>query len=305
MIGFSRLLVDGVPSAFFASIENAKAAAADYLERMPEFPVTIEEVVSPGIVASYRYDHEVGRWQRVGVRHSPPERVRARPRSATREGSRGSSTRPARRPLGPAQLKVAAAAFELAHARLAGVTVDAGRLRSELASRILELVWRADVEVTPDVGPRRLAATATADVEAFFARRVSPGRRLRVLVAEDEYVLATEVADALKRMEIEPIGPTPSIGEAMDLVRARAVDAAILDLHLIDGDASVLADWLAERGIPIVVYSGFGRKFSPASGRACRHLAKPAPAEEAARMAVALAKSRGASRSASRRGDRT
>ena len=84
----------------------------------------------------------------------------------------------------------------------------------------------------------------------------------RVLVVEDEALIALLVAEALADAGAVVIGPAASVAEALalvDLATANGgVDAAVLDLNLAGERVSPVADRLVALGIPIVFATGYG-----------------------------------------------
>ena len=79
----------------------------------------------------------------------------------------------------------------------------------------------------------------------------------RVLVVEDEPLVAEHIKDVLSEAEGVTVGPIPTVAEARQLVRnGLAVDAAILDLNLSDGSVTPLLEALRARGIPTLLYTG-------------------------------------------------
>lgn len=82
--------------------------------------------------------------------------------------------------------------------------------------------------------------------------------RALVLVAEDEPFIALDVAMAVEDAGGEVLGPAASVREALELIDGRDIAAAILDVNLIDGDVSPLAEALIARGVPILFQSGIG-----------------------------------------------
>lgn len=58
-------------------------------------------------------------------------------------------------------------------------------------------------------------------------------RGSRVLVVEDEYMMAEDLREELEQHGAEVLGPVPSVPEALDLLRTGAApDLAILDINL-------------------------------------------------------------------------
>jgi DNA-binding NtrC family response regulator len=108
----------------------------------------------------------------------------------------------------------------------------------------------------------------------------------RVLVAEDEFVIALEIEDTLRRAGYEVVGPAATAGEAERLAAEEPLDAAVLDLELRDGTAVAAADALAGRGIPFVFLSGYGVEALPGHLRGRAVLDKPFAVE---RLPAALA----------------
>jgi CheY-like chemotaxis protein len=89
-------------------------------------------------------------------------------------------------------------------------------------------------------------------------------RDRRILVVEDEYLLADELAQELGDAGAEVLGPVPTIERALAVLDENATpDGAILDVNL--GGVSVfpLADTLIERGVPVIFTSGYDPEAMP------------------------------------------
>ena len=80
----------------------------------------------------------------------------------------------------------------------------------------------------------------------------------RVLVAEDECLIAMDLADLFETAGADVIGPASTVKEALKLIRSQQVDRACLDFNLADGEVTPVLDLLASKGIPMVVYTGRG-----------------------------------------------
>lgn len=79
----------------------------------------------------------------------------------------------------------------------------------------------------------------------------------RVLVVEDEALIAMSISAMLTDAEAVPVGPAASVREARQLIRdVAALDAAVLDVNLADGSATPILEALSARGIPAVVCTG-------------------------------------------------
>jgi DNA-binding response OmpR family regulator len=101
----------------------------------------------------------------------------------------------------------------------------------------------------------------------------------RVLLAEDEAVIALDIGDALRRAGYEMVGPAATAGEAERLAREEPLDAAVLDIGLRDGTAVAVADALAGRGVAFVFLTGYAAETVPARFRGRPVLGKPVAVE--------------------------
>lgn len=79
-----------------------------------------------------------------------------------------------------------------------------------------------------------------------------------VLVAEDQIFIALDLALAVEDAGGEVAGPVASVKNALALIEARPITAAILDSNLTDGDITPVATLLLEAGIPIIIQTGVG-----------------------------------------------
>jgi DNA-binding response OmpR family regulator len=109
----------------------------------------------------------------------------------------------------------------------------------------------------------------------------------RILIVEDESLIAMMVEDALTEARATVLGPAPSLRRALDLVAAEPMDAAVLDLDLGGENALPVADALAARGIPFLVATGFGSRYGLPGHEGVHVLHKPFEPEQ---VVVALAR---------------
>ena len=98
---------------------------------------------------------------------------------------------------------------------------------------------------------------------------------VRVLILEDEFFLADDLARALRDAGGEPVGPVATIEQAVAIVENERLDAAILDLNLRGEMASDFAEHLAATELPCVIVSGYGEDSRPQSLTRLRRLEKP------------------------------
>jgi CheY-like chemotaxis protein len=103
-----------------------------------------------------------------------------------------------------------------------------------------------------------------------------PLTRCRVLVVEDEFYIADDMANALRKLGAEVIGPVSTQERALDLVSSGdAVDAAVLDVSLRGRGVFPVADVLAERGVPFVFATGYDQSAIPEGYEAVPRWEKP------------------------------
>lgn len=80
----------------------------------------------------------------------------------------------------------------------------------------------------------------------------------RVLVVEDEYFIADDIARALDRLGAEVVGPVPDRDEALALLHSgERIDLAVLDINLHGEAVHPVADALQDRGVPFVFATGY------------------------------------------------
>lgn len=79
----------------------------------------------------------------------------------------------------------------------------------------------------------------------------------RVLVVEDEYVLAEDLLEGLLRCGVQVMGPVASVNEALDLLRTGlSPHLAILDIKLGNELVYPVADALRAQGVPFMFVTG-------------------------------------------------
>ena len=83
-------------------------------------------------------------------------------------------------------------------------------------------------------------------------------RRLRVLIVEDEMLVAMNLEDMLLDLGHEVAGIASRLAPALALARDAGFDAAILDVNLAGERSFPVADLLAERGTPFLFATGYG-----------------------------------------------
>ncbi len=115
----------------------------------------------------------------------------------------------------------------------------------------------------------------------------------RILIVEDEYYLADDLARALEAQGAQVVGPVGSLEEAEALVRAGGLDCAILDMNLRGEMAFPVADRLDQEGIPFVVASGYTEAALPERFASSPRLEKPLLASDVIDLLPRLIAGRG------------
>ncbi len=85
----------------------------------------------------------------------------------------------------------------------------------------------------------------------------SPANHLNVLVLEDEWMIADQIAQALDEGGYAVLGPVGRVEQAMQLMAGERVDAAVLDINLHNDRSYRLAAELCRRAIPFAFLSGY------------------------------------------------
>ena len=116
------------------------------------------------------------------------------------------------------------------------------------------------------------------------------GSGLRVLVVEDELILAMELERLLAGLGHAVLGPVPTVGRALRLLAWQRPDAALLDVNLGGESATPVAAALLERGVPFVLVTGYGgEQLKEAVLRDARRLGKPVDGRRLGRLLAEIA----------------
>src|SRR5689334_18479465 len=98
---------------------------------------------------------------------------------------------------------------------------------------------------------------------------------LRVLVVEDEFLVATLVEDMLTSAGCVVWGPIPRLAEALDAAHRGTFDAAVLDVNLSGDRIDPVADVLSRRNVPFFFVTGYSTGALPAVHGTRPRLCKP------------------------------
>ena len=140
------------------------------------------------------------------------------------------------------------------------------------------LVARLELTGTATIGrplpaPRDGARVASGRGDAPAPDRLA-GKR--VMVAEDQLLIARQAAEILASAGCLVIGPAATLRHARELLQSEPLDAALLDVNLNGELVWPLAEELHERGVPVVFMTGYADAVRrPEALRAAPRLTKP------------------------------
>jgi PAS domain S-box-containing protein len=177
-----------------------------------------------------------------------------------------------------------------------GGLVIASSIEKQLQGRVT-LKWLPEgLHVTVWLPAARVAETrapASVDASAEPPRPYDTNRCLsltghRVLVVEDEPLVAMAIASALEDLGCTIIGPAARLEQALTLARGETFDAAVLDYKLAGLSSEPVAKLLRRRGIPFAVSTGYTAAGLPPQFGDAPLIAKPFEPNAIAELIVQL-----------------
>ena len=97
----------------------------------------------------------------------------------------------------------------------------------------------------------------------------------RVLVVEDEVLVALLVEDMLADAGCTVIGPFGRVREALDALATETVDLALLDVNIAGEKVFPVAHALADRNVPFLFVTGYGQAALPNNRPEWEAISKP------------------------------
>ncbi len=82
-------------------------------------------------------------------------------------------------------------------------------------------------------------------------------RPLRILVVEDEFLIAMELDKTLRDAGYQVIGPASDVSTALGLLQGERPDAAVLDVNLAGERVTPVAEVLRAMIVPFILTSGY------------------------------------------------
>ena len=80
----------------------------------------------------------------------------------------------------------------------------------------------------------------------------------RVLVVEDEMMIAMLIEDMLDEFSCKLVGPATNVPRALELIAKENVEIAVLDLNLGGEDTYAIAEALQQKNVPFIFATGYG-----------------------------------------------
>lgn len=81
--------------------------------------------------------------------------------------------------------------------------------------------------------------------------------RYKILVVEDDALIAMELEERLQDMGYDVVGPAATVADAREAIAATRPDAALLDSNLGGVSSTDLAAGLAADGVPVAFCTGY------------------------------------------------
>jgi DNA-binding NtrC family response regulator len=106
----------------------------------------------------------------------------------------------------------------------------------------------------------------------------TPNGGKRVLLAEDQAVIAMMMEQELADLGLDVVGPFSTCAAAADWLSRHTPDFAVLDVNLRDGPCTDLAVELQRRGVKFAVFSGTIKLHAPPELAAAPWFEKPSGA---------------------------
>jgi len=106
----------------------------------------------------------------------------------------------------------------------------------------------------------------------------------KILLVEDEFIITLEMELALLNLGCVVLGPAASAAQALALLDRERPDVAMLDVRLLDGLVTPVAERLGALGVPFVLVTAYDTAQLPPPLRAAPLLAKPVNDNELRRL---------------------
>lgn len=120
---------------------------------------------------------------------------------------------------------------------------------------------------------------------------MSQAAKLKVLIVEDESIVAMMIEDLIVDMGHEVVGTAGRLEQAQSLAKDLPLDFAIVDVNLNGQHTYPVAETLKARGVPFVFATGYGASGLKDEWKQSAVLQKPFQPEELCRAINSVARS--------------
>jgi CheY-like chemotaxis protein len=114
-----------------------------------------------------------------------------------------------------------------------------------------------------------------ADIDVSAPNETPPVANLRILIVEDETMIAILIQESLEELGCEIVALAQRLPSALDAARTKSFDCAILDVNLAGKPVYPVAEILDSRDIPYIFVTGYSAPQVDKRFRAHRILQKP------------------------------
>jgi CheY-like chemotaxis protein len=129
-------------------------------------------------------------------------------------------------------------------------------------------------------------------VSELLPPSVSTLANRRILVAEDEALIAIGIETMLQSFGCEVIGPVSEVRNILQMIETEPLDGALLDVNLRGRQVFEILPDIICRGIPVMLTSGYDdATLFPAAFRDLPRISKPFDEATLRRMCTVLVKS--------------
>jgi DNA-binding response OmpR family regulator len=85
----------------------------------------------------------------------------------------------------------------------------------------------------------------------------------RILIVEDDVLLAMDLAEQLEALGFDVVGPCMSVAQALSAYEEEGCDVAVLDINLGKETSEIVAKRLRAEEVPFIVASGYSNEQWP------------------------------------------
>ena len=162
-----------------------------------------------------------------------------------------------------------------------GIRVIKASVESQLGGAVA-FDWQHDglrcaISIPHEVRPE-FPGDSQASIQKSGTNGAGPievGSRKRVLLVEDESLIAMMMDQSLRELDLDVVGPFGTVQEALAAINREPVDAGILDINLAGEMAYPIARLLQARKVPFVFMTGYGAETTAALFPDVRIFQKP------------------------------